>query len=73
MPAVRDVWNVDSGSHINAQAQPRPGRSGGRDVGWSALILIQASFAARGSSRMAVSQHSILQGGDLDELLYAAA
>jgi hypothetical protein len=36
------------------------------------LILIQASFAAMCSGRMAVPQQSILQGGDLDELLHAA-
>jgi hypothetical protein len=36
------------------------------------LILIQASLAANGSARMAVSRQSILQGGYLDEFLHAA-
>ena len=39
---------------------------------WRGLILIQASFAASGSGRMAVPQQSTPQGGHLDELLHAA-
>jgi hypothetical protein len=45
----------------------------GREMGVRYVILIQASSAASSSGRMAVSQQSILQGGYLDELLYAAA
>ena len=63
---------------LSANAAPQPPRphrivsyslraASGRRSGWRRLILIQASFAASCSGRMAVSQQSILQGGGLDE------
>jgi hypothetical protein len=39
----------------------------------TAVILIQASSAAKCSGKVAVLSNSPPEGGDLDELLYAAA
>jgi hypothetical protein len=68
---------LDSGSHINAGAHLPPEAAATQEcrleaVRCSAVILIQASSSVLYGGKVAYPKFTP-QGGDLDELLYAAA